>query len=90
MRATGGLADTVQDYDPRTGEGNGFSFGAYDRWQLFAAIVRALENYKYAEAWRNLQVRGMTSDFSWDASARKYVDVYHRAQALLGSEGAAP
>lgn len=90
VRATGGLADTVQDYDPRTGEGNGFSFGAYDRWQLFAAIVRALENYKYAEAWRNLQVRGMTSDFSWDASARKYVDVYHRAQALLGSEGAAP
>src|SRR2546425_334202 len=42
VRAVGGLADTVQEYDPRTGEGNGFTFTNYDPWELFAAIVRAL------------------------------------------------
>jgi len=84
VRATGGLADTVTDFDPRTGEGNGFSFSAYDRWALFAAIVRALENYKYRDTWRKLQVRGMGADFSWAASAHKYVDIYYRALAARG------
>jgi starch synthase len=81
VRATGGLADTVTDYDPRTGRGNGFTFGPYDHWALFAAVVRALEHYKDKEAWRKLQMRGMTADFSWGASARKYVELYHRALA---------
>lgn len=86
VRATGGLADTVKDFDPRTGEGNGFSFIRYDRWALFATIVRALENYKYKDTWRRLQVKGMTADFSWNASARKYVDLYYRAIAARGKE----
>jgi len=86
VRATGGLADTVQDFDPRTGEGNGFSFVPYDRWALFATIVRALENYKYKDTWRQLQVRGMTADFSWNTSARKYVDLYYRALAARSKE----
>ncbi len=84
VRATGGLADTVKDFDPHTGDGNGFSFAAYDRWALFASIVRALENYKYKDAWHKLQVRGMSADFSWGASARKYVDLYYRALAACG------
>ncbi|MBC7232734.1 MAG: glycogen synthase [Chloroflexi bacterium] len=86
VRATGGLADTVKDFDPRTGEGNGFSFARYDRWALFATIVRALENYKYKDTWRRLQIKGMTADFSWNASARKYVDLYYRAIAARGKE----
>jgi starch synthase len=86
VRATGGLADTVEDFDPQTGEGNGFSFQPYDRWALFAAIVRAVENYKYRDTWHNLQVKGMTADFSWSASATKYVDLYHRAIAAHGKE----
>jgi starch synthase len=81
VRATGGLADTVQDYDPRTGQGNGFVFESYDRWMLFSAIVRALETFKHRQAWQQIQVRGMRADFSWDQSARKYVDLYHRAIA---------
>jgi starch synthase len=81
VRATGGLADTVDDFDPRTGEGNGFAFEPYDRWALFAAIVRAVENYKYEDTWRQLQVRGMSADFTWTASAAKYVDLYRRALA---------
>jgi starch synthase len=81
VRATGGLADTVANFDPRTGEGNGFSFEPYDRWALFAAIVRAIETFKHKDTWRPLQVRGMSADFSWAASATKYVDLYHRALA---------
>lgn len=79
VRATGGLADTVQDFDPRTGQGNGFAFENYTRWALFAAIVRALENYKYQEVWRELQIRNMKLDFSWDVSAQKYISLYRRA-----------
>jgi len=86
VRAVGGLADTVKDLNPQTGEGNGFSFEPYDRWALFSAVVRALENYKYKEAWHKLQVRGMTADFSWSASAKKYVDLYYRALAARGKE----
>jgi starch synthase len=89
VRATGGLADTVQDLNPTTGEGNGFSFVRHDRWTLFATIVRAVENYKYRETWQKLQVRGMTADFSWNASAKKYVDLYWRALQLQGQESTA-
>jgi starch synthase len=81
VRATGGLADTVQDYDPRTGQGNGFVFWPYDRWALFAAIVRAVETFKHRDMWRQLQLRDMSADFSWTQSARKYVDLYQRAIA---------
>ena len=81
VRATGGLADTVQDYDPRTGQGTGFVFKPYDRWALFAAIVRAAETFKHRDVWRQIQLRGMRADFTWSQSARKYVDLYRRAIA---------
>ena len=81
VRATGGLADTVKDFNPLTGEGNGFTFGPYDPMALYTALVRAAETYKHRDLWRRLQLRGMSADFSWDASARKYVDLYYRALA---------
>jgi starch synthase len=81
VRHTGGLADTVHDYDPRTGEGNGFSFEAYDAMALYTALVRAAETYKHEAVWRRLMLRGMKADYSWPASARKYVDLYRRALA---------
>jgi starch synthase len=81
VRATGGLADTVQDYGPRTGLGTGFAFRQYDRWMLFATVVRALEVFKHQDLWRGIQLRGMRADFSWAQSAGKYVDLYHRAIA---------
>ncbi len=79
VRSVGGLADTVQEYDPSTGEGNGFAFVNYDPWDLFAAIVRALELFRFKDIWRKLQQRGMAADHSWHASALRYVDVYHNA-----------
>jgi starch synthase len=79
VRAVGGLADTVQEYDPRTGEGNGFCFVNYDPWEFFAAIVRALALFRVKDIWRMLQERGMNADHSWTASAKRYVDVYRNA-----------
>jgi len=79
VRATGGLADTVHDWNPITGEGNGFSFDRYDGLDLFASVIRALETYKYPDTWRRLQRRGMEGDFSWQRSAAKYLRVYDLA-----------
>ena len=82
VHSVGGLADTVQEYNPRTGQGNGFAFANYDPWELFAAIVRALEVYRFKDAWRVLQQRGMAADHSWDASAMRYEEVYRNALAF--------
>jgi starch synthase len=81
VRETGGLADTVRNFDPTTGEGNGFAFRNYDSMALYATIIRAVENYRYRPIWQQLMLRAMAADHSWDASARKYVDLYHRAMA---------
>jgi len=82
VRSVGGLADTVQEYDPHTNTGNGFAFSSYDPWELFAAIVRALTVFRFKDAWRTLQIRGMEADHSWHASAVRYVEVYRNALAF--------
>lgn len=81
VREVGGLADTVQDFNPRTGEGNGFAFYPYGPTALYTAVVRAVETWKHEGMWQDLQRRGMATDFSWTRSARRYVDVYYRALA---------
>jgi starch synthase len=80
VRQTGGLADTVKDFDPPHNTGNGFTFQEYDSMLLYGAIIRALETYKYPEVWRNLMKRDMTADYSWKASAAQYVELYRQAQ----------
>ena len=90
VRSTGGLADTVKDFDPTTGEGNGFTFEKYSGMMLFAAVVRALETYKYGNVWRRLMETGMRADHSWAASARKYVDLYRTAMQLQAARIGAP
>jgi starch synthase len=79
VRATGGLADTVRHYDPRTREGNGFTFTEYSPAALFGTLRWALDIYKDRDTWRRLQLAGMREDNSWEASARKYVHVYEQA-----------
>jgi len=81
VRETGGLADTVRNFDPTTGEGNGFSFQLYDSMALYAAIIRALENYHYRNTWQQLMLRAMSADHSWATSARRYSELYRRAIA---------
>ncbi|MGH8432514.1 MAG: glycogen synthase, partial [Solimonas sp.] len=79
VRATGGLYDTVRNYEPRTGNGTGFTFDEYSPRALLGTQRRALDTYQDRETWRRIQAAGMREDNSWDASARKYVQVYERA-----------
>lgn len=79
VRATGGLADTVEDYDPRTGKGNGFVFEEYSAAAMMDAVRRALAAYRAPAAWRRIVRAGMDCDFSWGASAEKYVRLYQTA-----------
>lgn len=79
VRKTGGLADTVDDYNPENQTGTGFVFERFDAFSLMMAIVRAVENYHHLENWRQLQMRAMKKDFSWESSARKYGELFRKA-----------
>jgi starch synthase len=79
VRATGGLFDTVQNVDPESGTGTGFTFDEYTPRALLGALRRALDLFEDRTIWRRIQKAGMRRDFSWDASAREYVAVYQRA-----------
>ena len=79
VRAVGGLADTVTDYNEQTGAGTGFTFGPYTVAALAEALERARRAFGNPSIWKKLQVAGMRRDFSWDRSARQYVKLYERA-----------
>jgi len=81
VRATGGLAETIRDHDPATGEGLGFVFQQYDAWELFGAVVRAVEAFRHREDWQRLVQNAMSEDVSWARSARRYVQLYRTAMA---------
>jgi starch synthase len=79
VHATGGLADTVRNFDPSTGAGTGFCFDDYSSQALLDTLRWALATYRDRGSWVRMQRAGMAEDFSWDASARQYVKVYERA-----------
>jgi starch synthase len=81
VRATGGLNDTINPFDPATGAGNGFKFTAYTPAALQACLTDALALYRNRAAWRALVRNGMEEDHSWTASARRYLEVYQKAIA---------
>jgi starch synthase len=79
VRGTGGLLDSVVDCTPATlaaGTATGFVFTDPNADALCSAIERAIETYRDAKAWREVQRNGMAKDFGWDAAARQYADVY--------------
>ncbi|MBN1877154.1 MAG: glycogen synthase, partial [Anaerolineae bacterium] len=82
VHVTGGLADAVVDADAQADRGVGFTFVAYTVPALLEALERALCAYGNKSRWLDIQRRAMERDFSWDASARAYVDLYQRALAL--------
>jgi starch synthase len=79
VRKTGGLADTVEDFNPEKNTGNGFVFEKFSSYAFFGAVVRGLETYKHKKIWQKLVKRVMKMDFSWKVSAKKYLDLYQRA-----------
>jgi starch synthase len=79
VRATGGLDDSIVDYEPRSATGTGFKFEPYTAQALYETWRRALTAYREAPRdFARLQRRAMAQDFSWDASARRYAELYAR------------
>ncbi|MEW5692311.1 MAG: glycogen synthase GlgA [Candidatus Hydrogenedentota bacterium] len=77
VRATGGLADTVKPVDIKTGEGTGFVFTEYSKEALFKTIKEAVELYRNDKKfWLKLQQNAMRENFSWEVSAKKYIELY--------------
>jgi starch synthase len=90
VRATGGLDDTIEPWDARSGKGTGFKFTDYTGEALLATIKQALLAYRDPSSWQKLMRNGMARDFSWGASAREYGKVYERArQAKANADAAA-
>jgi starch synthase len=82
VRRTGGLADSVVDpreEKPGGATATGFTFDRPAADDLLAAVRRAIEAFREPLTWRTLQQNGMARDFRWDASARRYLDVYAAA-----------
>ena len=80
VRETGGLKDTVHAFVDYAGTGNGFTFASYNAHDMLHVIREACGVFRYNKlAWKKLMVQGMKSDFSWDSSADRYIEVYHTA-----------
>lgn len=79
VRATGGLADSVEEYRPGMGTGRGFVFREYLSSALLKALDQAVEAFGHKPSFKNLVTRLMREDFSWGQAARAYVEVYGRA-----------
>jgi starch synthase len=80
VRATGGLDDTIEAFDPVTGRGTGFKFQAYDADALLGSVRLALGVFRSEPAiWRRIQLNGMAKDFSWQSSAIEYARLYEVA-----------
>ncbi len=76
VRETGGLADTVIRYNEKTDEGNGFVFKQYDASAMMKELKRALKLFEDKKVWEKIMKNGMKSDFSWNVSAKKYIELY--------------
>jgi starch synthase len=83
VRNTGGLADTVFDWDNKTfigkKDGNGFSFNDYNGFALTNAVERAVSNFQNKNIWKQIVKNGMKTSFAWKISAEKYVSLYKKA-----------
>jgi len=82
VRATGGLDDTVENYDRARGTGNGFKFAEYSARAMLGSIYEALFAYADKDVWRKIQLNGMREDNSWVAAAHKYVEIYRAVAGM--------
>jgi starch synthase len=78
VRKTGGLADSVENYDPITGQGTGIVFNDFNSEALEWGLNTALDLYAEPEHWARLVRNGMQRDFSWQRQGGLYVDLYKR------------
>ncbi len=80
VRATGGLDDTIEPWDARSGKGTGFKFTEYNGESLLLTIKQALQAYRDQGSWQVLMRNGMNKDFSWNFSAKEYVRIYEKVR----------
>jgi starch synthase len=85
VRRVGGLADSVEEFDPLTRRGTGFLFEAFDAAEMTGALRHALAIQRQPELWRALQKNGMSRDFSWRVSADGYDALYAEALGRVAS-----
>jgi starch synthase len=85
VRATGGLDDTIDSWDARTGKGTGFKFHEFSGEVLLLTIRNALLAFRDQTSWQTLMRNGMKKDFSWDQSAKEYVRIYERVKQVRPS-----
>ncbi len=78
IRKTGGLADTVENFDPKESKGEGFVFENYNPYSLFVAIIKAKTCFQFKKEWAKIMKRVMQKDFSWEKSAKKYSEVFNK------------
>ncbi len=82
VRETGGLVDTIQNFEVETKKGNGFTFKEYSSEDFLEAVKRAVNiYYEMPSDWDGLVNSAMNYDFSWDKQADKYIDLYKKAMA---------
>lgn len=79
VRATGGLDDTIEEWNAEKGTGTGFKFRGYDPLDLLATIDRAVVAFRNREGWTRLMHNGMARNYSWRQPAREYAAVYEEA-----------
>jgi starch synthase len=85
VRATGGLDDTIEPWDARSGKGTGFKFTEYNGESLLLTIKQALQAFRDQTSWQVLMRNGMGKDFSWNASAREYGKIYDKVKQMRGT-----
>ncbi len=78
VHGTGGLKDTVEKFSGETLKGNGFVFDTYRASAFLNAVKKALRNYRNGSVWKKLVKQCMALDFSWEASAKKYIKLYKK------------
>ncbi len=78
VRATGGLEDTIREFDPEKEKGNGFKFAEYSPRAMIEEVNKALKTFQNRDLWLRLVGNAMKEDFSWEKSALKYIDIYNQ------------
>ena len=76
VRRTGGLADTVEMWEPKTGKGTGFTFDEFSSQALAATLQWVFQNWLDQKGWQQLVQNGMAMDFSWDKQGLEYETLY--------------
>jgi starch synthase len=84
VHATGGLRDTVSEFDPAAGTGNGFVFDKFDAAEMVAALARMVAMFKDRAQWRRLMANCFAGDFSWERAAGQYVEWFTRLRKARG------